>query len=123
MWSGRHGGDRGVGTLSILAPVLLACGPAAWIVCFTASAEKARVLIYNFVIYDMYFGPLTLQVKMWVQLLIPRIEDGNNFGVSIQVTCSYHKLRERFRRLPSFPLALSVFPFPSVHSLGDVEVT
>lgn len=23
-------------------------------------------------------------VKMWVQLLIPRIEDGNNFGVSIQ---------------------------------------
>ncbi|XP_004410631.1 proteasome activator complex subunit 3 isoform X1 [Neomonachus schauinslandi] len=32
----------------------------------------------------VYIGPLTLQVKMWVQLLIPRIEDGNNFGVSIQ---------------------------------------
>jgi len=31
-----------------------------------------------------------LQVKMWVQLLIPRIEDGNNFGVSIQV--KYHWL-------------------------------
>ncbi|KAF6096451.1 proteasome activator subunit 3 [Phyllostomus discolor] len=32
----------------------------------------------------IYFGLFTLQVKMWVQLLIPRIEDGNNFGVSIQ---------------------------------------
>ena len=25
------------------------------------------------------------KVKMWIQLQIPRIEDGNNFGVSIQV--------------------------------------
>ena len=24
-------------------------------------------------------------IKMWIQLNIPRIEDGNNFGVSIQV--------------------------------------
>ena len=24
-------------------------------------------------------------VKLWIQLNIPRIEDGNNFGVSIQV--------------------------------------
>lgn len=30
------------------------------------------------------FCSVLAQVKMWVQLLIPRIEDGNNFGVSIQ---------------------------------------
>lgn len=27
---------------------------------------------------------ILFQVKMWITLLIPRIEDGNNFGVSIQ---------------------------------------
>lgn len=25
------------------------------------------------------------KVSMWVQLQIPRIEDGNNFGVAVQV--------------------------------------
>lgn len=33
----------------------------------------------------LHLPPSAVQVKMWVQLLIPRIEDGNNFGVSIQV--------------------------------------
>lgn len=28
---------------------------------------------------------LCVQVKMWITFMIPKIEDGNNFGVSIQV--------------------------------------
>ena len=29
-------------------------------------------------------------LKMWVTFLIPRIEDGNNFGVSVQVRRELH---------------------------------
>ncbi|KAM9215121.1 proteasome activator complex subunit 3 isoform 2-T2 [Leptosomus discolor] len=52
-------------------------------------------------------------VKMWVQLLIPRIEDGNNFGVSIQVRHPwlYALLQERAvlrgRGSPGFLLIFS----------------
>ena len=32
-------------------------------------------------------------VRMWVTLLIPKIEDGNNFGVSIQVMQCFSLIR------------------------------
>ena len=28
------------------------------------------------------------KVKLWIQLMVPRIEDGNNFGVAVQEECS-----------------------------------
>lgn len=30
------------------------------------------------------------KLKMWIVFLIPRIEDGNNFGVSIQASFKLH---------------------------------
>jgi len=38
---------------------------------------------------------------MWIAFLIPKIEDGNNFGVSVQVS-SYLNVGECYR--PSGPL-------------------
>lgn len=33
---------------------------------------------------NIIFNLFILQLKMWISLLIPKIEDGNNFGVSVQ---------------------------------------
>ena len=33
---------------------------------------------------DSYSFLFLLQLKMWISVMIPKIEDGNNFGVSIQ---------------------------------------
>ena len=30
------------------------------------------------------------QIKEWIQLMVPKIEDGNNFGVSVQVSIIRH---------------------------------
>lgn len=50
----------------------------------TSDPPLKRVASSGFCVRSFKLLSSLLQVKMWVQLLIPRIEDGNNFGVSIQ---------------------------------------
>lgn len=86
-WGWRHGGEYRYWQTKYWLLCSWHLATAAGVIYFMVLAEKAMVL--------MYFGLLTLQVKMWVQLLIPRIEDGNNFGVSIQVMCLYYTLERK----------------------------
>ncbi|VDO09051.1 unnamed protein product [Brugia timori] len=50
------------------------------------------------------------KVKMWILFLIPRIEDGNNFGVSIQEETLSEVL---FLRISIFEIQAFFFPVPS----------
>lgn len=56
----------------------------SWYRCAAVTLHECQVTSIEVKINEGLMRTFHLQVKMWVQLLIPRIEDGNNFGVSIQ---------------------------------------
>lgn len=78
----------------------------SWILLFVILCNLELIRAYevtlerfNCVItYELYnvFIPFVYvyisKLKMWIQFLVPKIEDGNNFGVSIQVRISVHSL-------------------------------
>ncbi len=57
--------------------------PHAHVRCMTACANALNFVEILAVHVAVYFH---IQIKVWIQLRIPKIEDGNNFGVSIQVS-------------------------------------
>ena len=50
-------------------------------------------------------------LKMWVTFLIPRIEDGNNFGVSVQVRCDRRDLLRCYSLPPAHHILITSIPF------------
>ena len=49
--------------------------------------EDCEFIIYIyrfFFVYELFVMILANLLKMWISFMIPKIEDGNNFGVSIQ---------------------------------------
>jgi len=59
--------------ISVLKPHIITLVEKCSAVCVCVCSGAVHLLI------------LFTQLKLWIELKIPKIEDGNNFGVSIQV--------------------------------------
>lgn len=54
------------------------------------ASNKLQFIFECYMRNDVINNPTPLRkVSMWVQLQIPRIEDGNNFGVAVQVILNF----------------------------------
>nr|XP_015194649.1 PREDICTED: proteasome activator complex subunit 1-like [Lepisosteus oculatus] len=52
--------------------------------CVQCSWAQCSVNVLECPVSVSVLTPLSIQVSMWVQLQVPKIEDGNNFGVAVQ---------------------------------------